>query len=192
MGFKCCVPGCSSGYASDNSTDVSMHKFPNDDVRKQQWLRCINRADFIPTNNSRVCSKHFIENDFKIQRQDSNVTRKRSNTGTPMTLRSLKEYAKPSIFPNQPSYLTSRIFHRAATSHADNRVSKQNAATLDQIDQMEKLDSVSTLSDLREKANFQSTFPGSFFLRPPKLKPSVNLYQSMRTHHHQGCLHLSE
>lgn len=198
MGFKCCVPGCSSGYASDDSINVSMHKFPNDEVRKNQWLRRINRADFIPSNNSRVCSKHFVESDFKNERQDSNVTRKRSRGGGCIVLRLLKDDVRPSVFPNQPSYLTTPEVHpRATTSHFENRILKQNAAIQDQINEMEKLDSVSSLSDLHEKSTSHSFFPGNFFLRrsadnsvclflsidenmsPPKLQASIRVNEDL-------------
>ena len=166
MGFKCSVPGCSSGYATDDSTDVSMHKFPSDEIRRNLWVRRINRAAFIPTVNSRVCSKHFVESDFKTERQDSNLSRKRARGG--VTLRSLKEDANPSVFPNQPSYLTSpQVTPRATTSLSANRLFNENSVILDQIDDMENLDTVSSLSHLHEKSMCHSYFPGNFFLRRP-------------------------
>lgn len=176
MGFKCCVPGCKSGYASDNSSNVSMFSFPSDEVRMKQWLRLIHRADFVPNKNSKVCSKHFIESDFISDRHDSNASRKRSRGG--IILRCLNENANPSVFPNQPSYFTSPPAPpRATTSHSESRLLKENAAIQDLIDQMEKQDSISSLSDIRDKS-IGSVLPGNFFFRQPT-DTSVCLFLSV-------------
>ena len=64
MVFKCCVPCCRSGYDEHSSSEsgISMHKFPVD--LTETWLRAINRRDFVVTQNSRVCSRHFVPSDF--------------------------------------------------------------------------------------------------------------------------------
>ena len=44
MGRKCCVPGCRSGYASENpDPTISLHLFPKDDESRQKWIRAIPR-----------------------------------------------------------------------------------------------------------------------------------------------------
>lgn len=147
-----------------------MHKFPSDETGRNLWLNCIHRADFTPTNSSRVCSRHFIESDFKSERNDSNTARKRSKAG--FHLRILKENVKPSVFPNQPSYFTQPVvIPRATTSHFESRMLKENAAIQKQIDKMEKLDSISSLDDIYDQSK-HSVLPGNFFLRRSTVTPA--------------------
>ena len=77
MGFKCCIYGCKSGYASQiiKNKFISFHKFPQDVGLKQQWIAKTYRKDFIPKTFSRVCSLHFNENDYAKKRKDSNKSR---------------------------------------------------------------------------------------------------------------------
>lgn len=35
-------------------------RFPKDTRKKRFWVRALNRDDFVPTDHSCVCSKHFI------------------------------------------------------------------------------------------------------------------------------------
>ena len=44
MGRTCCVPGCRTGY-SGPVEGVSLHSFPKDEHRLQQWIRAIPRDD---------------------------------------------------------------------------------------------------------------------------------------------------
>ena len=62
MVFKCCVPYCKSGYASNN-IKRSMFIFPKDTEIRNIWIRKISRLDFNPKNSSRVCELHFNSND---------------------------------------------------------------------------------------------------------------------------------
>ncbi|KAF8789420.1 hypothetical protein HNY73_007358 [Argiope bruennichi] len=101
-GRKCCVPGYNSNY---NNTDnyVSSFTFPKDEVRKSQWVKSINRADFIPSSTAVVCIKHFsskfiIKEDRVIRDDGSELVVQRQ-------IPKLSHDAYPSIFPNQPSYL---------------------------------------------------------------------------------------
>ena len=110
MVFKCCVPGCRSGY-DGQSDGISMHKFPSENRIRNQWIRRIHRDSFVPTDNNRVCSLHFNEDDFVSARLDSNASRKRSKSNIVLR-RKLKSTACPSIFPNQPKYFTSPSISR--------------------------------------------------------------------------------
>ncbi|KAH1021992.1 hypothetical protein HUJ04_011468 [Dendroctonus ponderosae] len=99
---RCCVPGCKSNYTGEEYTTV--FHFPRDDQRKQQWLRNIHRENFIPSKFSVVCSKHFEETfiirEARAERKDGSqlvLARDRMR---------LTANALPSIFPNQPKYLT--------------------------------------------------------------------------------------
>ena len=65
MGYKCCVPGCTSNYNSAGKEGkCSTFGFPQDPVLRQKWLHHIPR-DFVNiTKNTRVCIKHFEEKDI--------------------------------------------------------------------------------------------------------------------------------
>ena len=126
MVWKCCVPGCLSGYVSkktlnidsDRSSQLSFHSFPKDDCLRSKWLTAIHRKDYIVTANSRVCSKHFYESDFKEKCEDSNVSIAKNKT---LTLRRLKSDSFPKVFENQPSYLTVKETNHRSTSSSSSK-----------------------------------------------------------------------
>ena len=98
------MPGCKSNY---KSADASAFSFPKDEQRRQQWMRAIHRKDFTPTENTIVCSKHFekrfiITEDSMTRADGTVVTAKR---GRP----SLHKDACPTIFENQPKYMSKEI-----------------------------------------------------------------------------------
>nr|CAH7712723.1 unnamed protein product [Callosobruchus chinensis] len=59
----CCVLGCKNNYNSSKKEqgNVSVFTFPKDIERRNQWLKCIHREDFIPSDHSVVCIDHFEE-----------------------------------------------------------------------------------------------------------------------------------
>ncbi|GBL77096.1 hypothetical protein AVEN_12738-1 [Araneus ventricosus] len=108
-GRKRCIPGCNSNY---NKTDnyVSSFTFPKDATRKNQWVKSINRADFIPSSTAVVCIKYFSLQ--FIIKEDHIVRDNGSELVVPRKIPKLTNDAYPSIFPNQPSYLS----HKPSTS----------------------------------------------------------------------------
>ncbi|KAK3885713.1 hypothetical protein Pcinc_010099 [Petrolisthes cinctipes] len=101
MPRACCVPGCKANY---KTFEVSAFRFPSDERRRLQWVKAIHREDFTPSSTSVVCARHFEEHfiitEDSITRPDGTViTAKR---GTP----ALAKDAFPTIFPNQPKYLS--------------------------------------------------------------------------------------
>jgi hypothetical protein len=95
--MSCVVPGCTSGYGTNNKfpPGVGKHRFPKKPELRKIWINAIPRKDWQPTESSRVCSLHFDDLDFFIERQDSNVHRK---TGE-LKVRRLKTDAVPRKFP---------------------------------------------------------------------------------------------
>lgn len=107
----CCVPECEGDARYDSS--LSFHRIPkNNDLRKI-WISKIRRDEgdlFKITNNTRVCSKHFSEEDFLPT----------DNAGR----RLLKQGAFPHIFTWKPNAKVRRkiIRHveRSSTETHDN------------------------------------------------------------------------
>ncbi|XP_026726470.1 uncharacterized protein LOC113492935 isoform X3 [Trichoplusia ni] len=54
---RCCVPSCS---------EIGSHTFPKDEKLHRLWLKAICRKGFVPTKFSRLCRKHFTEDDYQV------------------------------------------------------------------------------------------------------------------------------
>ncbi|XP_035234148.1 THAP domain-containing protein 2-like [Stegodyphus dumicola] len=63
MVYTCCVPNCRGNYP--NTEKVQMFSIPKSDSLRRKWLRAIHRQNFIPSNHSKVCEKHFVESDIE-------------------------------------------------------------------------------------------------------------------------------
>uniref|UniRef100_A0A3Q3WNW4 THAP-type domain-containing protein n=1 Tax=Mola mola TaxID=94237 RepID=A0A3Q3WNW4_MOLML len=61
---KCSVPLCSG--SSRLNSKVSFHSFPVDPEVRARWLTKIGRDSLTPTENTRVCSRHFRPEDFVV------------------------------------------------------------------------------------------------------------------------------
>ncbi|CAH1114865.1 unnamed protein product [Psylliodes chrysocephalus] len=71
---KCCVPGCTSNYASSQDGYVTVFRFPVDVDKRQLWLKNIPRKDWSPTKTSVVCINFFKENDVSRFEKYKNVS----------------------------------------------------------------------------------------------------------------------
>ena len=156
----CCVPSCRSGYSSSSpQSDITYHKFPKEISRRDKWVRCIHR-DFTPNESHRVCSLHFRDNDFKIASTDSNSRRKRTN---PLQRRYLKPTAYPSVFPNQPSYLTFEPpSERSDSATSTARLEAEANRLAQQIANFERQDVIHSLEDIEQFCK-NSTSVGNIF-----------------------------
>ncbi|GIY65514.1 THAP-type domain-containing protein [Caerostris extrusa] len=100
---KCCVPCCRSNY--DPTVYISCFQFPKEEDRRNLWLKKINQKDYSPSKNAVVRIKHFRE---KFVITEHHAVR---DDGSVLTVKriypNLTLYAYPSIFPNQPAYLSS-------------------------------------------------------------------------------------
>ncbi|GIX98284.1 THAP-type domain-containing protein [Caerostris extrusa] len=100
---KCCVPCCKSNY--DPTVYVSCFKFLKEEDRRNLWLNLFERNYSPSSKNAVVCIKHFSEKfviteDHAVRDDGSVLTVKRIYP-------KLTPDAYPSIFPNQPAYLSS-------------------------------------------------------------------------------------
>ena len=59
---KCAAPKCTSGYASNEKRQISKCHFPLKNAElKKQWIRFVNRRDWIVTKHLLLCELHFEE-----------------------------------------------------------------------------------------------------------------------------------
>lgn len=124
MPRSCCVPGCKANYSS---SDVSAFLFPMDKTRRLQWVKAIHRENFTPTQNTVVCARHF--EDHYIIREDS-VTRPDGTVITAMRGKpTLTKDAYPTIFPNQPHYMSKKV----PPARANPQVRKEKAVERDEL-----------------------------------------------------------
>ena len=105
MPDKCCAPGCTANY--DNTADyISVFRFPADELRRQQWLRLIPRANLNVTKRTVVCQRHFekrfvlTEDKVLVNGVETVITRQRPR---------LTDDAVPTIFHNIPGYLSTPL-----------------------------------------------------------------------------------
>ena len=66
-----CVPMCSSDKRKEKCTELSFHQFPKDTSIWNKWIRNIRRdvgKYFNLNNHTRVCSLHFTEKDYELDK----------------------------------------------------------------------------------------------------------------------------
>ncbi|XP_072034745.1 uncharacterized protein [Amphiura filiformis] len=56
-GSMCCIPGCKS--TRRRNLALKYYRFPKEEKLRHQWLSSISVKNFMPRDNSRVCSMHF-------------------------------------------------------------------------------------------------------------------------------------
>ena len=52
MPYKCCVPKCGGNYP--NGPKVALFGFPRDESLKKKWIHAMKRANFSPSQTSKV------------------------------------------------------------------------------------------------------------------------------------------
>ncbi|XP_045462420.1 THAP domain-containing protein 1-like [Harmonia axyridis] len=56
--------------------NITLHSFPNPGTLRNEWILALRRANFVPTQYSRICSNHFQENDYLTNMQGKRVLKK--------------------------------------------------------------------------------------------------------------------
>ncbi|KAH7941300.1 hypothetical protein HPB49_011910 [Dermacentor silvarum] len=97
MPRNCGVPLCSTNASKD--PQIRYHEFPINAERRAAWLRNISREGpggkgtvWQPNERCLVCALHFTEQDYKKTEK----------------LRILLPTAVPTVFPDYPSYMSTR------------------------------------------------------------------------------------
>ena len=131
-----------------------MHQFPYDGQMHSKWLRAINRADFTPTKNSRVCERHFRESDYTTESLDINGSRMKQRNNKPLLRKVLIPGAIPSVFKEQPKYMTiAKAPPRSTKSSSEHRTANDNRHILEMEKQMFELDKVTNLDEVCSKCS---------------------------------------
>ncbi|KAF8789581.1 THAP domain-containing protein 2 [Argiope bruennichi] len=100
MPFKCSVPACRGNYDEENK--VSVFGYPIDEDLRKKWLLAIPRKNFTITKNSKICERHF-KDDEVIYRTTLYIEKTGETISAQLKTPRLKENAVPSIFPDCPS-----------------------------------------------------------------------------------------
>ena len=125
----CCVPGCKTSYRSVQSDHVktAIFQFPKYEELRRKWIRAIPRQDWVPTNSSRVCDKHFHQKDFNMTSTDSHRNRRTARESQALERPRLDPSAIPQVFPNLPSYFSSSApVSRSGKSTSSARTQSEN------------------------------------------------------------------
>ena len=105
MPYKCVVPKCESNYASSIYKGEGVFptfEFPGEDRHdlRQKWIRFVNRADWEPSEKSRICIKHFEEKFLNRGTQRCRLVKKLDPVPTIYPAAVLEH---PSSLPTKPT-----------------------------------------------------------------------------------------
>ncbi|KAL1488773.1 hypothetical protein ABEB36_014572 [Hypothenemus hampei] len=106
----CAIFGCNSNNRSKKNplnTNVKFHRFPKDSNLIKQWLHATKRKDNINYKTAVVCSKHFLDSDYKVNLKHELLNYR------PKRYRGLKDDAVPSqnLFQSRVSSMSSTSGH---------------------------------------------------------------------------------
>lgn len=136
MPQNCCVPLCTKKVYQEGGEKISFHKFPREPSVQREWLRAIRRdvgRHFTITEHTRVCSRHFKNEDFV-----------RTLAGR----RKLSDTAVPSVFAWERSSPRKRKQPKDRSMPAVNREEgatgdeeeDDDCASLMEVDDLQQLD----------------------------------------------------
>ena len=148
-----------------------MFKFPNYDkepTQHQVWISRVPREGWKPGNDASIyiCEKHFVPSDFLVDRNDTNISRKRKKENSLQRKRSTGD-AIPSIWPNTPSHLTNVPIKPRHTLYSTNESRCMIQCERDEEIILEQSfrDKFGTIDELNEKIDRQSYHKMSLLLR---------------------------
>ena len=137
MPDRCVVPGCKSNYNNSVKSEgyTRYFRLPKDPVRRSQWVRAIPRSDWIPSDRSVFCLKHFRECDLNyVEGTKTRWCEYRPDKHT------LNDEAVPKVFPNLPSYSrTTKRKERQVRRDEENRLKKQDDDEKVRVDEENKI-----------------------------------------------------
>ncbi|CAH0546285.1 unnamed protein product [Brassicogethes aeneus] len=102
--MRCAILGCNSDNQSKKNPlnkNIKFHRFPKNIDLCKQWLHATKKKDNINVKTAAVCSKHFLDCDYKI-----NLKHRLLNY-SPKCYRGLKDDAVPKLLQTQVSSVPS-------------------------------------------------------------------------------------
>ena len=157
MGYTCCVPNCNSGYRSaKNKEKIAVYRFPTDSNMLHRWINAIPRKNWNVTKFTRICAKHFSDDDFETASTDKCQSRQNKRGTQQLKRTRLKANAVPHIFPGLPKYLSKPVHFKRSTSACSSsaRVDKENSHMQMQHEKMLENDCVRNFNELKNCNNF--------------------------------------
>nr|ACO14867.1 THAP domain-containing protein 4 [Caligus clemensi] len=179
MVFKCSAPGCKMGYTSSvKDARVTFHRFPMRDPNMLDiWISAIPRdcTKWRPTASSRLCSRHFVEDDFVLKSRDTS-----RDVGKTLKFRRLADDAVPSKWPGYDPQCSGKGTRKNKPRRAPVKSRKSLSDQSPQVFQRLEVDSDEELRLLSEdvvssdrelyKKLYKHTLPEGFsLLRYPKV-----------------------
>lgn len=164
MGFKCSVPNCKMGYASEKgASSISLYRFPHDPCLRRQWLRAIHHEGIDKfTENWRVCAEHFRENDFVFESQDSHLVRIKQRDSERLKVKKLKSCTIPSK-GHAIAYLSTAVPAKRPSTSSQSRLEKENQRILCFEEELFEKEKISDFNDLSEKLE-SAKLPSEYLL----------------------------
>ncbi|XP_031333914.1 uncharacterized protein LOC116163926 [Photinus pyralis] len=92
--YHCCIPGCLTYDTLDNFVQL-----PSETEWRNKWLSVIPRKDWIVTNSTVACFKHFQSGDFLVRISTAGDKGKDQVTSSTLCI---KWGTVPKIFPKKP------------------------------------------------------------------------------------------
>jgi len=154
MGYKCAALNCRSGYDGEaKDSSVSFHAFPlHNKQLLQLWTKRLARKDFVPSKYSRLCSLHFVSEDFVTESNDINNRRKRKRKSATLEKRRLKSDVAPSVFTDLPTYYAfENAPQRSGLSTSSSRHEKEAARLEECCEAFLNADKIDNFNDLITK-----------------------------------------
>ena len=151
MPQKCCVPECRKKCYVENGLKISYFKFPEEKDMFKKWIVAIRRdvgEDFQGTEHTRVCSRHFKQDDFKL----SFAKRKRD----------LKFKGIPSVFasgkesPVEKEVTDEKISRQVEKGDKNNETKVTTVKTIASVDIIESGDFLTSTCSNMESDTIES------------------------------------
>lgn len=67
MSFHCCILSCSKSEKDNDESGapITLHSFPRSKNLRDRWVTFTRRMNFTPNSHSRLCSRHFVDQDYE-------------------------------------------------------------------------------------------------------------------------------
>ena len=115
----------------------------------------------MPNDNSRVCSRHFRESDYRVLTTDTNAPRekKKDLPNDELQKKVLRDDAFPTVFQDLPQYNTKpETERRSETNSVSSRFKRQYDAVEMQVEEFQAKDCITSLEQVEENQICPRTF----------------------------------